>query len=239
MWGETWRLVLRKSILWGHLRKESWGQRFVLKWRKWLEYEENCTRKDWKICTSPKTVRIIQIRRVVWAWHVARRQRSEMHTQFQHENMKESYCSLYKSIDGVELLGALWWIFGRPWPDERLSAAQGHIHALPYHQIQPIVTKARGKRLHPPPRYFTAGIHRIGGWMWTRVRLKAVGKKYPQPCRISHPGSPFNSIVTILTELSGIRKTPFSPSRPSPRTSINPVSGRTGVTFKYSVRTTQ
>jgi hypothetical protein len=55
---------------------------------------------------SPKTVRIIQIRRVGWAWHVARRERSEMHTQFQYENMKERYCSLNKSTDGVDLLGA-------------------------------------------------------------------------------------------------------------------------------------
>jgi len=50
-----------------------------------LHYEEL---KD--LYTSPKTARIIQIRRVGWAWHVARRGRSEMPTQFQHENMKES-----------------------------------------------------------------------------------------------------------------------------------------------------
>jgi len=153
--------------------------------------------------------------------------------------MKKSYCSLDKSINGVELLGAWWWTFGLPWPDKRLSAAQEHIYALPYHHIQPTVIKTRGKRLRPHPRYFTAGIHRIGGWMWTRVRLKATGKKYPQPCRISHPRSPFNSTVTILTELSGIGKTPFSPSQSSPRTGINPMPGRTGVTFKYSARTAQ
>lgn len=59
-----------------------------------------------ELYTSPKTVRITQIRRVGWAWHVARTERSEMHTQFQHENKNESYCSLDKSIEGVELLGA-------------------------------------------------------------------------------------------------------------------------------------
>lgn len=55
--------------------------------------------------TSLKAVRIIQIKRVGWAWHVAPREISEMHAQFQRENMKESYCPLDKSIDGVELLG--------------------------------------------------------------------------------------------------------------------------------------
>jgi len=49
---------------------------------------------------------IIQIRHVEWALHVPRRERSEMHTQFQLENMKESYRSLDKSIDEVKLLGA-------------------------------------------------------------------------------------------------------------------------------------
>ena len=109
---ETWSLTLweerRLRVFENGVLRRTFGPKgkeLTGEWRKLHNEELN------ELNSSPKTIRVIKSRRMIWAGHVARMGEGEDHTGFWRGNLRERDQSENPSVDGKIILR---WIF-RKW----------------------------------------------------------------------------------------------------------------------------